>query len=51
MAVPHTTTPVDTLEYSQHLHILTKGKRIGKQLETLAQILNFYLTKSLSYFP
>lgn len=52
MAMSHTmTTVVHTGVASQHLHILTKGKRIGKQLEIPAQIPNFYLKKSLSYFP
>ena len=52
MAMSHTmTTVVHAGVASQHLHIPTKGKRIAKQLEILAQILNFFLTKSLSYFP
>ena len=52
MAMSHPiTTVVHTGVASPHLHILTKSKRLGKQLETPAQIPNFYLTKSLSYFP
>lgn len=44
MAMSHTmTTVVHAGVASQHLHILTKGKRIGKQLEIHAQILSFYL--------